>query len=100
MEYCVPFWPSCSKEDAVMLERMRKSAFVRMLPGHEGLRSRERLGRLGQYSLKQKGLLGDLDIGKCDQLSEHLNQHGLFGWKGPFLCYMSRLLILNNILFL
>eukprot|EP00061_Rhincodon_typus_P011492 g36540.t1 len=58
LEYCILFWCPCHRKDVVKLERVQKR-FRKMLSGLEGLSYRERLNRLGLFSLEQM-LRGDL----------------------------------------
>ena len=51
LEYGVQFWLPCYWKDAIKLERMQKG-FTRMLPGLKGLSYRERLDKLGLFSLE------------------------------------------------
>ena len=59
MEYCVQFWSSYYRKDIIKLERVQK-IFIRMLPGLDGLSYKERLDRLGFFSLERRRLRGDL----------------------------------------
>eukprot|EP00061_Rhincodon_typus_P012903 g38943.t1 len=47
------------RKDVEALERVKKW-FTRMLPGLEGMSYKERLEKLGSYSLEQRRLMGDL----------------------------------------
>eukprot|EP00061_Rhincodon_typus_P000900 g13135.t1 len=59
LEYCVQFWSPCYKKDVVKLERVQKR-FTGMLSESEGLSNRERLNRLGLFSLEHQRLRGNL----------------------------------------
>ena len=59
LEYCVQFWSPYYRKDIIKLERVQKR-FTRMLPRLDGLSYKERLDRLGLFSLKRKRLRGDL----------------------------------------
>eukprot|EP00061_Rhincodon_typus_P018091 g47114.t1 len=47
------FWSHCYRKDVVKLERVQKR-FKRVLPGLEDLSYRERLNRLGLFSLEHR----------------------------------------------
>ena len=53
------FWSPYYRKDIIKLERMQKR-FTRMLPGLDGLSYKERLDRLGLFSLERRRLRGDL----------------------------------------
>eukprot|EP00061_Rhincodon_typus_P004210 g22010.t1 len=59
LEYCVQFWCPCNTKDVVKLEKVQKR-FTRMLPELEGLSYRERLNRLGLFSLECRRLRDNL----------------------------------------
>eukprot|EP00061_Rhincodon_typus_P015703 g43524.t1 len=59
LEYCIQFWSPCYRKDFIKLERVQKK-FDRMLLGMEGLIYKERLDRLGLFSLEHRRLRGDL----------------------------------------
>ena len=59
MAYCVQFWSPYYRKDIIKLERVQKR-FTRMLPGLDGLSYKERLDRLGHFSLVCRRLRGDL----------------------------------------
>ena len=56
-EYFVQFWSPYYRKDIIKLQRVQKR-FTRMLPGLDGLK--ERLDRLGLFSLERRRLRGDL----------------------------------------
>ena len=53
LEYCVQFWSPSYRKDVNKVERVQRR-FTRMLPGLEKLSYRERLNRLGLYSLDRR----------------------------------------------
>eukprot|EP00061_Rhincodon_typus_P009495 g33052.t1 len=57
--YWVQFCSPCSRKDITKLDRVQKR-FTRMLPGLESMSYREKLDRLGLFSLDSKRLRGDL----------------------------------------
>jgi len=59
LEYCVQFWSPSYRKDVNKIERVQRR-FTRMLPGLEKLSYRERLNRLGLYSLERRRMRGDL----------------------------------------
>ena len=59
LEYCVQFKSPYYRKDIIKLERVQKR-FTRMLPELDGLSYKERLDRLGLFSLERRRLRGDL----------------------------------------
>jgi len=59
LEYCVQFWSPYYRKDIIKLERLQKR-FTRMLPGLDGLSYKERLVRLGLFSLESRRFRGEL----------------------------------------
>ena len=59
LEYSVQFWSPHYQKDVEALERAQKR-FIRMLPCMEGISYKERLEKLGLFSLEQRRLRGDL----------------------------------------
>ena len=59
LEYGVQFWSPNYRKDVDKMERVQRR-FTRMLPGFQHLGYRERLNRLGLYSLERRRLRGDL----------------------------------------
>eukprot|EP00061_Rhincodon_typus_P013487 g39888.t1 len=59
LEYCVQLWSPCYRKDTIKLERVQKR-FTRMVLGMEGLSCKERLDRMGLFSLECRRLRGDL----------------------------------------
>ena len=58
LEFCVQFWPPYYRKDIIKLERVQKR-FTRMQSGLDGLSYKERLDRLGLFSLERRRLWGD-----------------------------------------
>ena len=58
-ENCVQFWSPYYRRDIIKLERMQKR-FTSMLLGLDGLSYKERLDKLGLFSLERRRLSGDL----------------------------------------
>ncbi|MBB6707133.1 reverse transcriptase family protein [Proteus mirabilis] len=82
LEYCVQFWSPSYRKDVVKLERVQKR-FTRMLPGLEDLSYRERLNRLGLFSLERRRLRGDLiEVYKIMRGMDRINRQSLFPGVG------------------
>ena len=56
---CGQFWSPYYRKDIIKCERVQKR-FTRMLLGLDGLSYKERLDRLGLFSLERRRLRGDL----------------------------------------
>eukprot|EP00061_Rhincodon_typus_P017155 g45723.t1 len=81
LEYYVQFWSPCYGKDIIKLERVQKR-FARILPGKEGLSYKERLDRLGPFSLEYGKLRGDLiEVYKIMRVT-HKNGKCLFPQDG------------------
>ncbi|XP_062906374.1 uncharacterized protein LOC134347835 [Mobula hypostoma] len=59
LEYCVQFWSPNYRKDVNKIERVQRR-FTRMLPAFHLLSYRERLNKLGLYSLECRRLRGNL----------------------------------------
>ena len=59
LEYCVQFWSPSYRKDVNKIERVQRR-FTRIVPGLKKLSYRERLNRLGLYSLERRRMRGDL----------------------------------------
>ena len=59
LEYGVQFWSPNYRKDVNKIERVQRR-FTRMLPGFQQLSYRDRLNKLGLYSLERRRLRGDL----------------------------------------
>ena len=59
LEYGVQFWSPNYRKDINKIERVQRRC-TRMLPGFKQLSYRERLNKLGLYSLERRRLRGDL----------------------------------------
>ena len=78
LEYCVQFWSLYYRKDIIKLERVHKR-FTRMLPGLDGLSYKERLDRLGLFSLERRRLRGDLvEVYKIMRGIDQLDNQYLF----------------------
>ena len=78
LAYCVQFWSSYYRKDIIKLERVQKR-FTRMLPGLDGLGYKERLDRLGLFSLERRRLRGDLiEVYKIMRGIDQLDSQYLF----------------------
>ena len=82
LEYCVQFWSPYYRKDIIQLERVQKR-FTRMLPGLDGLSYKERLDRLGLFSLGRRRLRGDLiEVYKIMRGIDQLDSQHLFPKSG------------------
>eukprot|EP00061_Rhincodon_typus_P005934 g26048.t1 len=59
LENCVQSWSPCYRKKIIKLERVQKT-FTRMLPGMDSLTYKEKLDRLGLFSLEHRRLRDDL----------------------------------------
>eukprot|EP00061_Rhincodon_typus_P011057 g35800.t1 len=55
LECCILIWSPCYGKDIVKLKRVQKR-FIRMLLGREGLSYKEKLDRLGPFSIEHRTL--------------------------------------------
>ena len=75
LEYCVQFWSPDYRKDIIQLERVQKR-FTRML---DGLSYKERLDKLGLFSLERRRLRGDLiEVYKIMRGIDQLDSQYLF----------------------
>eukprot|EP00061_Rhincodon_typus_P005166 g24374.t1 len=78
LKYCAQFWLSSYRKVIIKLERVQKR-FTRMLLGMEGLSYKERLDRLGFFSLEHGRLRGDLiEVYKIVRGIDRINGSFLF----------------------
>ena len=78
LEYCVQFWSPYYRKDIIKRERVQKR-FTRMLPGLDGLSYKERLDRLGLFSLERRRLRGELiEVYKIMRGIDQLDSQYLF----------------------
>ena len=72
------FWSPYFRKDIIKLERVQKR-FTRMLPGLDGLSYKERLDKLGLFSLERRRLRGDLiEVYKIMRGIDQLDSQYLF----------------------
>ena len=80
LEYCVQFWSPYYKK---AITRMSAEKFYRMLPGLDGLSYKERLDRLGLFSLERRRLRGDpIQVYKIMRGTDQLDSQYLFPEAG------------------
>ena len=78
LEYCVQFWSPYYKKDIIKLERVQKR-LTRMPTGLGGLSHKERLERLGVFSLEHRRFRGDLiEVYKIMRGTDQLDSRYLF----------------------
>ena len=78
LEYCVQFWLPYYSKDFIKLERVPK-IFTKTLHGHDGLSYKERLDRLGPFSLERRRLRSDLiEVYKIMRGTDQLDNQYLF----------------------
>jgi len=78
LEYCVQFWPPYYRKERVNLEGVQKR-FSRMLPELDILSYKERMDRLGLFSLERRRLRGDLiEVNKIMRGIDQLDSQYLF----------------------
>ena len=74
----IQFWSPYYRKDIIKLERVQKR-FTRMLPGLDDLSYKERLDRLGLFSLEHRRLSGDLiEVDKIMKAIDQLDSQYLF----------------------
>ena len=84
LEYCVQFWSPYYRKDVIKLERVQKR-FTGMPPGLDGLSYKERLDRLGLFSLECRRLRDDLiEVCKIMRGIDQLDSQYLFPKIGDF----------------
>eukprot|EP00061_Rhincodon_typus_P013709 g40246.t1 len=84
LEYSIQFWSPSYGKDIVKLDRVLKR-FIRMLPGMENLTCKERLVRLGLFSLEHRKLRVDLtEVYKIMRSIDWVNDSYLFPRMGDF----------------
>eukprot|EP00061_Rhincodon_typus_P002140 g16716.t1 len=84
LEYCVQFWLPYYRKDIIKLERVQKR-FTRMLLAVMGLKYKNRLEKLGLFSLEHRRLRGDLIVVyKIMRGIDKVNDKGLFPRVGEF----------------
>ncbi|XP_059843914.1 P-selectin glycoprotein ligand 1 isoform X2 [Hypanus sabinus] len=78
LEYCMQFWSPNYWKDINKVERVQRR-FTRMLLGLEKMSYRERLNRLGLYSLERRRMKGDLiEVYKVMMGIDRVNASRLF----------------------
>eukprot|EP00061_Rhincodon_typus_P008272 g30739.t1 len=78
LEYCVQFWSSHDRKDVIVLDEVQRR-FIRILPGMEKLSYKEKLDRVGWFSLEQRRLKGDMfEVYKFKRGMDSVNREQLF----------------------
>eukprot|EP00061_Rhincodon_typus_P006553 g27310.t1 len=84
LQYCVQFRSTCYRNGIIKLDGAQKR-FTRMLLGMEDLIYKERLDRLGLFSLECRKLRGDLiEVYKVMRGMDKVNDKSIFPMVGEF----------------